>query len=270
MNYHDQYTALISRALQQPLVENTRTHTRVGTIPGTQILTHWGPSIPIIGGRHVWLHSAAAEVVWYLSGTQDCAWLNKHTKMWSKWQDESKQVQAAYGHRWRSYHGVDQIWSAIENLQQDPTSRRIWIDTWAPAEDSLLDAVNTPCPLGFYLQMANNQLCMSVVMRSSDIAVGLIYDTISFKLLHNVIARELSALIGSFEMVLLNAHIYEPQIPTIKEVIAARSLMMHTCIPNPDYSIGDIFDNPDEFVKNFNKNADLISHLPKLGMFVAV
>jgi thymidylate synthase len=270
MNYHEQYAALIGRALQQPLVENIRTSTRVGTVPGTQILSHWGPSIPIIGGRHVWLHSAAAEVAWYLSGTTDCSWLNKHTKMWTKWQNEFRQVQAAYGHRWRNYHGVDQLRSAVDNLKQDPTSRRIWIDTWAPEEDSKLDAVNTPCPLGFYLQMSNNQLCMSVVMRSSDIAVGLIYDTISFKLLHNVIAAELGALIGSFEMVLLNAHIYEPQIATIKEVIDARGLIMHPYIPNPDYSIGDILDNPDEFVKDFNQNSALISYLPKLSMFVAV
>jgi thymidylate synthase len=268
MNYHNQYLKLIATCIQQPFSANNRTSTRVQIAPGTQILSHWGPSIPLIGNRRIFLRSAAAEVAWYLSGSQNCTWLNRYTKMWTKWQNDSAEVNAAYGHRWQNYHGVNQLQLAIENLKADPTSRRIWIDTWAPQEDSKLNATNTPCPLGFYLQILNGQLNMSVVMRSSDVAVGLIYDTLSFKLLHNAIGMEMNIPIGNYEMVLLNAHIYEPQLKTIKQSLEFNTNANY--LPDSNWNISQIKTDPDGFVEYIQQYDYLIKDMPKLDMFVAI
>ena len=114
-------------------------------------------------------------------------------------------------------------------------------------------------------------------MRSSDVAVGLIYDTLSFKMLHNAISAELSILTGEFEMILLNAHIYEPQIPVIKQIaqagfgyrqIGQELLPIH--LPDCAWSISNIVADPDGFVEYVNQYDYLVKDLPKFDMFVAV
>jgi thymidylate synthase len=218
VSYHSEYKKIIEATLKQTPVLNKRTGEKIYQFPRVATLIHKKNSIPIIGGRKVFLKSAAAEVAWYLSGIKDCQELNTFTSMWKPWQQDNK-VEAAYGHRWINYFGIDQIQTAIENLTKDNSSRRIWVNTWAPKEDTNPEMLNVPCPVGFNLNIINNKLNMQVVMRSSDLAIGLIYDTISFRLLQQIISSTLKKPVGDIEFVLLNAHLYASHEPVVSTLL---------------------------------------------------
>ena len=251
MSYHSEYRNIIKATLKQKPELNKRTGDKIYKFPRVATLIHKANSIPIIGGRKVFLKSAAAEVAWYLSGTQDCSKLNTFTSMWKPWQQDNK-VEAAYGYRWTHYFGINQIQQAIKNLAQDNTSRRVWINTWAPSEDTDPAMLNVPCPVGFNLNIIDDKLNMQVVMRSSDLAVGLIYDTISFRLLQQIISNTLSKPVGDIEFVLLNAHLYASHESVVSTLLedGMLNLELNLNFAN-DFSIDNIENDTDKFVSDY-------------------
>ena len=251
MSYHSEYKRIIETTLKQKPVLNKRTGEKIYQFPRVATLIHKKNSIPIIGGRKVFLKSAAAEVAWYLSGIKDCQELNTFTSMWKPWQKNNK-VEAAYGYRWINYFNINQIQIAIENLIKDNSSRRIWVNTWAPKEDTNPKMLNVPCPVGFNLNIINNKLNMQVVMRSSDLAIGLIYDTISFRLLQQIISNTLQKPIGDIEFVLLNAHLYATHKPVVSTLLkdSMLNLELNLNFAN-NFSIDNIKNNTNKFVLDY-------------------
>lgn len=266
MTYHEQYKNLVNSTITTTPIENERTSQLIYRHKHSIVLVHDELNIPIVGGRYAYLKSAAAECAWYLSGTKNCEWLNTQTSMWKPWQ-ENNEVNAGYGFRWRN--GIDQINAAIENLTIDKTTRRVWVSTWDANEDTILSKKSVPCPVGFYLDIDNNCLNISIVMRSSDIAVGLVYDTISFRLLQNAIATTLKLSTGCMEFILINAHIYESQYNVMQTIINESLLNKYITIPLPNFSIDEIIKDPDNYVKVLTANQHLID-LPKIKMAVSI
>ena len=258
MSYHSEYKSLMVQTLSTKQSDNIRTKDTVSKFPRVATLIHKDNNIPIIGGRKVYLKSAAAEVAWYLSGTKDCTELNKSTSMWTPWQVNNI-VDASYGYRWRSGLGVDQLQLAVDNLRKDPSSRRVYINTWDANYDTMPEALNVPCPVGFNLNIVDNKLNMQVVMRSSDLAVGLIYDTISFRMLNNILANTLGIKTGDMEFVLLNAHIYGAQRAHVASLINSNMLSKATTINFAnDYTMQDVVNNPSQFIDDYTKMQDNI------------
>lgn len=269
MSYHSEYKNILVQTLTEKQTDNERTNDKVSKFPRVATLLHKDNNIPIVGGRKVYLKSAAAEVAWYLSGTKDCTELNKYTKMWTPWQ-ENNLVDASYGYRWRSGLGVDQIKLAIDNLRKDPSSRRVYINTWDANFDTMPEATNVPCPVGFNLNIINNKLNMQVIMRSSDLAVGLVYDTISFRMLNNILANTLAVETGDMEFVLLNAHIYGTQRTRVASLLTSNALSKATFIDFAnDFTIDDVANNPDTFINDYVKLQDNITEKP-MKMPVAI
>jgi thymidylate synthase len=268
MTYQKQYKKLVKDILAMPDIPNDRTKQTIQRYNGTIVLRHDNYGIPIVGGRKAYLHSGAAECAWFLMGTKNCNWLNEHTGMWKQWQ-VNNEVTAGYGYRWRNALGYDQIEAAINNLKKDKTTRRIWISSWDPKDDCNLNAINVPCPVGFYIDIINKKLNMSVVMRSSDVAVGLVYDTITFRCLQAVIAASLKIDIGFLEFILINAHIYQNQKATITELLKTNNLNVEINIPLLEWPLNKVLKNPDSFVNNYKK-MQLLIPFPAIKMEVAI
>ena len=268
MTYQKQYKKLVKDILAMPDIPNDRTKQTIQRYNGTIVLRHDNYGIPIVGGRKAYLHSGAAECAWFLMGTKNCDWLNEHTGMWKQWQ-VNNEVTAGYGYRWRNALGYDQIEAAINNLKKDKTTRRIWISSWDPKDDCNLNAINVPCPVGFYIDITNKKLNMSVVMRSSDVAIGLVYDTITFRCLQAVIAASLKINIGFLEFILINAHIYQNQKATITELLKTNNLNVEINIPLLEWPLDKVLKNPDSFVNNYKK-MQLLVPFPAIKMKVAI
>lgn len=223
------YAALLQALLHAPTEVNERTGTRIAVLSGGVSfgLDLSDNILPSCGLRKTYPKVAAAEVAWYLSGEQDATWMTSHAPIWDKFIEPLEElritsegrpyttnfqgVAAAYGYRWRQHFGRDQIALAIDALQRNPTDRRVLVSAWDPEEDGLgaLDQKNVPCPAMFTLSVTEGMLHSTMLLRSSDVFVGLPYDVLGHALLMDAIATTLGVRLGVAQFSLAHVHLYE-------------------------------------------------------------
>ncbi len=294
--FYDAYGALIAWVYngETELNERTGVRVRVGR-GGTAFRVDLRDGIlPTIGFRKTFPKSAAAEVAWYLQGTQDATFITKHAPLWDKFveklpydvdftkhspyekppaslareiiTDEQtgrqsfgstffKGVQAAYGYRWRNHFGRDQIALAVEALRKDPSDRRCYISAWDPAEDGLgaTGQRNVPCPASFTFSVSNGELHSSLLLRSSDVFVGLPYDVMGHALLMDAIAHELKIRPGVMHVTLAHAHMYESHWAMAHEMMNQAPVV--PLVPLPGWSLSQIERAPDDYVERYAEEA---------------
>ena len=241
------YMNLVSEIVHNGMDQiNARTESVVRTLIHRNINAEIKFGIPLPGMRRVNPAIAAAELAWVLMGTEDISWLQKHTKIWDKFAVDGK-VDGAYGQRWRNEFGRDQLAGAIDVLRREPSSRQIMVSAWHPGKDGLNahSKALVPCPVDFTMQVLNDRLNVAVHMRSSDVAVGLPYDTMFYALLLDALACETKLNHGKLTMNLDHAHIYETHLHDMQTLPHITASTMEL----PGYSISRIMQNPDAYVR---------------------
>ena len=196
-------------------------------------------SMPVPDCRRVYPGTAAAEVAWFVSGRQDTDFLHEQgITIWNKFvEDDGRTVDAAYGYRWRRRFGRDQLREAVEALRADPTTRRCVVMAWDPMKDGLQSKGqrNVPCPVGFTLHLSESLLHSTLLIRSSDVFVGLPYDVMGHALLMAMIGQSLGASPGVMTVTLAHAHLYEIHAKMAKEALEQRPF---TCGGQPPLPVG--------------------------------
>jgi thymidylate synthase len=266
MQFNKQYHEILEKILLQPEELNERTGSIVKALPHQVISFPIKRHIEVIGSRQVYPKSAAAELAWTLMGDKNITWLQKHTKMWDKFTNENNEIDCAYGWRWQTAFGRNQLWKAIQALRNDSSDRQIFISAWDPSKDGLGNrwSKNVPCPVGFMLNVIGGKLNLSFFMRSSDIVVGLIYDSIFYELLLIAIANELNVQYGQFTIFLNHAHVYASHFDIAEQMLRNYKDYVITEIYKPDqfvpqdflisgpiaeWGIAKILQEPDEYVE---------------------
>lgn len=224
VNFEDVYAGLLQRLLASRLREvNGRTGAGVRLLPAAEsfVLDLSDQRLPVPGLRRTYARTAAAEVAWFLMGSRDVTWLRKYAPIWDKFvEEDGVTVDSAYGYRWRNHFGRDQLGDAIRALVNDPSDRRVFVSAWDPAQDGLGRAAkNVPCPVGFTLSIVDNHLNSSLLIRSSDVFVGLPYDVMGHAILMDCVASEIRErrrhgtmgrlLLGTMHVTLAHPHLYE-------------------------------------------------------------
>lgn len=263
------YDELLEQLLNSPHEElNQRTGARIKMLGGgcSFKIDLTDQRVPITGSRKLWPHVAAAEIAWFLQGSQDVAWLNQYAKIWDKFTEpgpngeKTNHVDAAYGHRWRFKFGRDQIALAIEALRKNPTDRRIWVQAWDPTEDGLgaQGQRNVPCPVGFTFSIIDGLLHSSLFIRSSDVFVGLPYDTMGHAILMANVAASLGLMgLGTLQVTLSHPHLYEAHYD-----MAAQCLVNVHHPKGPElyaWRVEDVLRDPDGFVFTYRKSAQAVT-----------
>lgn len=210
------YDDLLCGLLESPFREvNQRTGAEIKMLPGgcSFKLDLTDQRLPVTGSRKLFPHVAAAEVAWFIKGEQDVTWLRNYAKIWDKFtEDDGKTIEAGYGYRWRRHFGRDQLGLAVDALRTNPTDRRVWVQAWDPAGDGLgaKGQKNVPCPVGFTFSLIDNALHSSLFIRSSDVFVGLPYDTMGHAMLMAVVGASVGATcMGTMHVTLAHPHLYE-------------------------------------------------------------
>ncbi|WP_327053340.1 thymidylate synthase [Halomicrococcus gelatinilyticus] len=170
------------------------------------------------------------ELLWYLSGEEHVRNLREKTGIWDEWADEEGHLDTAYGRFWRRYpvpeeglpgeswpdddhrwmnddeRTFDQVQYAVDQLQENPQSRRIVVNAWHPANA----AVSTlpPCHYTFVLNVQGDRLNLHLTQRSGDVALGIPFNVAAYALLATVIARQTGLEVGSFAHTVVDAHVY--------------------------------------------------------------
>lgn len=205
--------------------------------------------LPTCGLRRTRPHLAAAEVAWCLLGSPSLKWLQKHTKIWDAFADADGNVMEAYGHRWRNAFGYDQIQTALDRLTRDPSDRRVWISSWDPMFDLKDTGQKTvPCPVGFTLSAHENRINSSLMIRSSDVFIGLPIDVMRHALLMRAIANSLNMKPGYMRVTLAHPHIYESHWDAARQMLNEDIRIPDIRMPQQPWTVEHIFNCPDAYV----------------------
>ena len=152
---------------------------------------------------------AAAELLWYLSGSDDASPLMLYAPQYKEFCDDGTHAHGAYGARWGQ---EQQIENALDLLARDPDSRQAVITCWKASD--LRDAKNRaskdlPCTVSLQLLIRDGMLCMIATMRSNDVWLGMPYDVWCFTSLQKMLAAALEVAPGWYQHQAGSLHLYQ-------------------------------------------------------------
>ena len=210
--FDQQFKDAILRIMNQGFEEyNERTGHSTKIIPGLTFELDQG--FPLLTLRKIPIKIFVAEQIWYIMGSQKPdEFVGKFTKIWDAFTEQDGTIPAAYGHRWRSAFGRDQLGLLIKHLEDSPGSRHGVVITWDPREDGLGNPEtkkNVPCPYTWTANIIGNKLHIHSIVRSNDMMLGCPHDVAGFALLQCILAARLGVQPGKLTHSISNAHIYD-------------------------------------------------------------
>jgi thymidylate synthase len=231
--------------------------TGVGTIGtfGLQMRYDLRQGFPAVTTKKLAFRSCAAELLWFLEGSNDERRLAEITHgtregvttIWTPnslapyWRPQAKftgDVGRIYGVQWRDFGGVDQIAELIQNIKQDPLSRRHILTAWNPPE--IDDMALPPCHVMAQFYVTRDwRLSCQMYQRSADMFLGVPFNIASYSLLTHMIAQVCDLGVGEFIHCIGDAHIYTNHLNQVQEQLSRSPLTLPKLYLNP--SVNDIF-----------------------------
>lgn len=216
-------TALETVMLEGKRQYNARTQQNVTAYPGLHVrLDLARDGFPLLSARKIPVRLFVAEMLWYISGARDIAWLQQYTRVWDKFIETNGQLAAAYGQRWRRSFGRDQLRELTRQLRKDPSSRQMVVMCWHPGRDGLTNQgviKNVPCLPSFTVNVIDGELNMGVECRSNDMILGCPHDVPGYALLAYLLAKSSGYKPGILSYHVTHAHIYESHDHAARELV---------------------------------------------------
>lgn len=221
----EQYLELLRRVRTQGIRKGDRTGTGTLSVFGHQLRFDLGAGFPLVTTKKVHLKSIIHELLWFLAGDTNIAYLNRNgVSIWDEWATESGDLGPIYGAQWRSWPDgrggrIDQLATLIEQLRTRPDSRRLLVSAWNPADlpdegRSPRDNVAAgrmalaPCHALFQFYVADGRLSCQLYQRSADVFLGVPFNIASYALLTLMVAQVTGLAPGEFIHTLGDAHLY--------------------------------------------------------------
>lgn len=184
--------------------------TGVGTksLFGLSVSYNIGWRFPLLTTKKVSFKNIAVELLWFLRGDTNIDYLiDNGVNIWNEWADELGDLGPIYGKQWRDFGGVDQIAEIENQLKNDPTSRRIILSAWNPAEIEYMALPPCHVMAQFYVRNGEHLDCQ-LYQRSGDMFLGVPYNIASYSLLTYMLAHTHGFKPGKLIHVIGDAHIY--------------------------------------------------------------
>lgn len=237
------YEDLLREVLAHGVVKNDRTGTGTRSVFGRQLRFDLRRSFPLITTKKVHFKSVAVELLWFLRGESNIAYLHEHgVTIWDEWADANGDLGPVYGVQWRSWPTpdggyIDQIAQLIANLRQDPDSRRHIVSAWNVAQ--LPQMALAPCHAFFQFYVADGKLSCQLYQRSADLFLGVPFNIASYALLTLMVAQQTGLEPGEFVWTGGDCHIYENHIEQVQTQLARQPYPYPQLQINPRDSIFD-------------------------------
>ena len=245
------FLKLLSRVSDEG--EERGDRTKVGTLSlfGPQIEFDISTSFPLLTTKRVPLRVVFEELIWFLRGqTQNKILNDKNVHIWdgnSSPEYMSKiglshyppgELGPIYGAQWRNFggkhifdverhiangeiddEGFDQVADVINQLKNNPTSRRMVVSAWNP---TVLNEVSLPaCHIMWQLYVRKGQyLDCKVIIRSNDLFLGAPFNIASYSMLTYMIAAMTGYTPGRLVYSIGDAHIYSNHLEQVKEQLS--------------------------------------------------
>ena len=171
-----QYLDLLSHVLDTGTDRGDRTGTGTRSVFGHQMRFDLDDGFPVLTTKKLHLKSIIHELLWFLSGDTNIAYLNQHgVTIWDEWADGNGNLGPVYGSQWRSWPtpdggSIDQIAQLVDQIRTNPESRRLIVSAWNPAE--IGEMALPPCHCLFQFYVAEGRLSCQLYQRSADIFLG--------------------------------------------------------------------------------------------------
>ncbi|GHA95251.1 thymidylate synthase [Modicisalibacter luteus] len=206
------YLDLMRHVLEHGVTKHDRTGVGTRSVFGHQMRFDLARGFPLVTTKKLHLRSIIHELLWFLRGETNIAYLKENgVRIWDEWADEEGELGPVYGYQWRSWPRpegghVDQIANVVEQIRNNPDSRRLIVSAWNPA--LIENMALPPCHALFQFYVAEGRLSCQLYQRSADIFLGVPFNIASYALLTRMIAQVCGLAPGEFVHTLGDAHLY--------------------------------------------------------------
>lgn len=246
-----QYLELCEHVLKNGQKKGDRTGTGTISTFGYQMRFDLAEGFPLLTTKKLHLKSIIYELLWFLNGDTNVRYLQENgVRIWNEWADENGELGPVYGHQWRSWTGadgttVDQISELIDQIKNNPNSRRLIVNAWNVAEIDKMALA--PCHCLFQFYVSEGKLSCQLYQRSADVFLGVPFNIASYALLTMMIAQVCDLEPGEFVHSFGDVHIYQNHIEQVKMQMGRELRTLPTMKINPN--VKDIFSfSFDDFV----------------------
>ncbi len=239
-----QYLDLMQHVLEHGIEKSDRTGTGTKSVFGHQMRFDLSKGFPLITTKKCHLRSIIHELLWFLKGDTNIKYLKDNgVRIWDEWADKEGNLGPVYGYQWRSWPAasgkhVDQITQLINQIKNNPDSRRLIVSAWNVGE--IENMALPPCHAFFQFYVADGKLSCQLYQRSADIFLGVPFNISSYALLTMMIAQVCDLKLGDFVHTFGDAHIYTNHFEQANLQLSRETKPLPTLNINPD--IKDIFD----------------------------
>lgn len=207
-----QYLDLMKKVYEEGTEKSDRTGTGTISIFGYQMRFNLQDGFPLVTTKTCHTKSIIHELLWFLQGNTNIKYLEDHkVKIWDAWADENGDLGPVYGAQWRSWPAadgryIDQITNVINDLKNNPDSRRIIVSAWNVGEIDKMALA--PCHAFFQFYVADGKLSCQLYQRSADIFLGVPFNIASYSLLVHMFAQQCDLEVGDFVWTGGDCHLY--------------------------------------------------------------
>ncbi|MCC6185810.1 MAG: thymidylate synthase [Chitinophagaceae bacterium] len=245
-----QYHQLLQHILDNGVEKQDRTGTGTISVFGYQMRFDLAQGFPMVTTKKLHLKSIIYELLWFLNGDTNVAYLNENgVSIWNEWANEKGDLGPVYGHQWRSWTGADgqtfdQIKDVIHQLKTNPDSRRMIVNAWNVAD--LPKMALSPCHALFQFYVipplaegGRGRLSCQLYQRSADTFLGVPFNIASYALLTMMMAQVCDLEVGEFIHTFGDVHLYSNHIEQAKLQLTRALYPLPTLTINTD--VKDIF-----------------------------
>lgn len=268
-----QYHDLLRHVLATGIKKEDRTGTGTISVFGYQMRFDLSEGFPLITTKKVHLKSVIYELLWFLQGSTNIEYLAQNkVRIWDDWPYATYKKSAdfagedirafanriaadpsfaqkwgnlgpVYGYQWRNWptpdgRHVDQITQVINQIKNNPDSRRIIVSAWNPGQIDQMAL--PPCHAFFQFYVADGKLSCQLYQRSADIFLGVPFNIASYALLVMMVAQVCNLEVGDFVHTFGDAHIYLNHLEQVNEQLSRDYRSLPEMKLNP--AIQSIFD----------------------------
>ena len=206
------YHQLLEHILECGVKKEDRTGTGTLSVFGYQMRFDLSKGFPMVTTKKCHMRSIVHELLWFLKGDTNIQYLKENkVSIWDEWADQDGNLGRVYGAQWRSWQtadgrSVDQISKVVEQIKNQPDSRRLLVVAFNPGEVDQMAL--PPCHAFFQFYVAQGKLSCQMYQRSADVFLGVPFNIASYALLTMMIAQVCGLEAGDFIHTLGDAHLY--------------------------------------------------------------
>lgn len=271
-------SSALSQGLHALCVRGIKQESRVGDVlvmPVPVMTTYLNPTRRVLFSpmrdANPFFH--VMEALWMLAGRNDLPWLTYFNRRFAAYSDDGGQTQpGAYGYRWRSYFGYDQLETLIVELKNNPQTRRCVLAMWDGGTYStkigdelyyneqlsdLLSAIggsaDVPCNTHAYFDTIDGKLNMTVCCRSNDIIWGAYgANAVHFSFLLEYVSAMTGIPMGVYRQFSNNFHLYTNVVPEAQIMPMSREVESTDQYESISMKLVPLVSSMDDFLEDLN------------------